>query len=419
VGLNQKYILESIDFIYFARGMKKYIPGITLMSTGMLRYLDKILGKPASRILFLVKNLLRKKRWIAQLQAMQPKKILLIKLWGIGSVVLLSPVVNNLKKKYPHAEIHFLTKKWLHTIYDTSVFDKVYSLNTWWILNAVKDFMVVPLMLMKEHYDLVIDFEVVSYYTATLTFLINPKYSIGFKIIGKPKDKLYDFTAMYHESKHITEIFSLPLRILWQEDIVYDLIPPSYTSVDEAKISSEIPDVKNAIAVNVNASDLAYERRWPAKYYIHLIDALTEKWEKIILTGDHLDKTYVDSIYHQLKHKQAVINIAWLYTLKQFFVVIRSVKLFITNDSGPLHVAVAYQTPTISFFGPETPLIYGPQYKKELHKVFFENLYCSPCISVFRDKNFVCTNHNACMFAIQPEKVLQQVDYFLLNKRFK
>ncbi|MEI7562613.1 MAG: glycosyltransferase family 9 protein [bacterium] len=124
-------------------------------------------------------------------------------------------------------------------------------------------------------------------------------------------------------------------------------------------------------------------------------------------------------MYVQLNNKDRILNISGIYSLKQFFVVVKSVKLFISNDSGPLHVAVAYQTPTISFFGPETPLIYGPNYKKDLHKVFFMNLYCSPCISVFRDKNFVCTNQNKCMFTIQPEKVIQQVDYFLLNKIFK
>ena len=398
--------------------MKRYIPGFTGLTTNMLRYLDRILGKPASWVLFLMKKFLRKKKAIAQLQDMHPKKILLIKLWGIGSVLLLSPVVTNLKKKYPHAEIHFLTKKWLHTIYDSSVFNKVYSLTTWWVFNAIKDFVLVPLKLMREHYDLVIDFEVVSYYTATLTFLIHPRYSIGFKIIGKTKDKLYDFTAMYHESKHITEIFSLPLKLLGMDHIVYELIPPSYLPEDEYKIVIDIPDVKNCIAVNVNASDLAYERRWPAKNYVRLIDALAEKWEKILLTWDKSDVSYVDVIYRQLKHKDKIFNIAGIYSLKQFFVVVKSVKLFITNDSGPLHVAIAYTTPTISFFGPETPIIYGPKFHPDLHKVFFLNLYCSPCISVFRDKNFICENKNNCMFQIQPDKVIETVENFLLYKKF-
>ena len=91
---------------------------------------------------------------------------------------------------------------------------------------------------------------------------------------------------------------------------------------------------------------------------------------------------------------------------------------FITNDSGPLHVAVAYTTPTISFFGPETPIIYGPKFHADLHKVFFLNLYCSPCISVFRDKNFICENKNNCMFQIQPENVIEIVEKFLIHKKF-
>ena len=399
--------------------MKRYIPGISIMNTGMLRYLDRIVGKPASRILFLIKKILRKERKMQDVHSLHPKKILLIKLWGIWSVLLLSPVVNNLKKKYPWVKVHFLTKKWLHAIYDASIFDKVYSLNTWWMLNAIKDFCVVPLKLIKEHYDLVIDFEVISYYTATLTFLINPKYSIWFKIIGKTKDKLYDFTAIYHESKHITEIFSLPLKLLWVEDISYDLIPPSYTLLDERKVFDDVPDINNCIGVNVNASDLAYERRWPARYYVQLIDALSEKWEKILMTWDISDVKYVSSIYDQLKHKNKVLNVAGLYSLKQFFVMVKSVKLFVSNDSGPLHVAIAYKTPTVSFFGPETPVIYGPKFHPELHKVFFLNLFCSPCISVFRDKNFVCNNENKCMSGIRPEKVIQTIEYFLLNKKFK
>jgi len=396
-----------------------YIPGISIMSTGMLRYLDRLFGRPTSWILFLIKKICRRKRTIQQLYNLHPKKILLIKLWGIWSIILMSPVINNLKKKYPEAEIHFLTKEWLHKIYDKDVFNKIYSLNTWWILNAVKDFILVPFRLMKEKYDLVIDFEVVSYYTATLTFMINPAYSIGFRIIGKTKDKLYDFTAMYHESKHITEIFSLPLKLLGMKHVDHDIIPPSYDLADEHKVFNEIPDIKNHIAININASDLAYERRRPAQYYIQLIDSLVKKWEKILLTGDKADKAYVDSIYHQLKYKNKVINVAGIYSLKQFFVIINSVKLFITNDSGPLHVAVAYQTPTISFFGPETPLIYGPKFHPELHKVFFMNLFCSPCISVFRDKNFVCNNQNKCMFEILPEKVIQEIDNLVLNKKSK
>lgn len=395
-----------------------YIPGISIMNTGMLRYFDKIIWKPASWILFLFKKIFRKKRNVNKLINFTPKKILLIKLWWIWSVVLLSPVVNNLKKKYPDAKIHFLTKKWLHTIYNNDVFDKIYTLNVWGILNAIKDFIVEPFKLIREKYDLVIDFEVISYYTATLTFLLNSKYSIWFKIIWKTKDQLYDFNVMYHESKHITEIFSLPLKLMGIETISYDLIPPTYNSKEESKIIFDIPDIKDYIAINVNASDLAYERRRPVEYYKDLIDELSSRGEKVLLVGSPLEKDYVDGVYQKLKYKNTVINIAWKYTLNELFVILDKIKLFISNDSWPLHVAVAYQTPTISFFWPETPIIYGPKFHSELHKVFFLNLYCSPCISVFRDKNFFCENQNKCMFEIKPQLVINTIKIFLDNRKF-
>ncbi len=399
--------------------MKLYVPGFSLLTTGMLRYLDRIIGKPTTFMFFLLKKIFRRKRRIEELQNKKLKKILIIKLRWIGSIILMSWAINNLKKIYPDAKIHFLTKKWLHKIYGNELFDKTYSLNTWWIVNAIKDFIIVPYMLLKEKYDLIIDFEVVSYYTAALTFLLRPQYSIWYKIIGKTKDKLYDFNCIYHESKHITEIFGLPLKLLWKIDIDYDLIPPNYATNDENKVFNQIEDVKDYIAINVNASDLAYERRRPAPYYAEIINHLSKNWEKILLVWSNTEKTYVESIYNSLSNKDNVINIAGEYTLSQLFVIIKNVKLFITNDSWPLHIAVAYQTPTISFFWPETPIIYWPNFHKEKHHVFFLNLFCSPCISVFRDKNFVCENQNKCMFGITPKVVLTKISEILLNKANK
>lgn len=384
----------------------------------MLRYLDKILWTPTVYLFFFLKTFFRKKRSIDEISKIAPKKILLIKLRWIWSIILMSPVVTNLKKMYPNAKIHFLTKKGLHKIYGEETFDKTYHLNTGWLINAIKDFIMVPYNLKKEHYDLILDFEVVSYYTAALTFLLSPKYSIWYQIIWKIKDKLYDYNAIYHESKHIMEIFSLPLRILGSKEVDMSLLPPMIAQTSEDSVLSRISDLKEYIAININASDLAYERRWPAKYYKEVIERLQSHWHKILLTGQKEDMPYVDSLYQQIENKDNVLNTAGRFSLSDFFFLVKNVKLFITNDSGPLHMAIAYQTPTISFFGPETPVIYWPNYKKELHKVFFLNLFCSPCISVFRDKNFVCKNENRCMFEIYPEKVISTLEHFFKEGKF-
>lgn len=95
----------------------------------------------------------------------------------------------------------------------------------------------------RERYDIVIDFEIVSRFSAILSFLTWPKFSIGYQIIGQNKDKLYDANVIYHESKHITEIFVEPLKLLGCEDIDYSLVPPFVSEATEKSIHDRFPDL--------------------------------------------------------------------------------------------------------------------------------------------------------------------------------
>jgi len=79
--------------------------------------------------------------------------------------------------------------------------------------------------------------------------------------------------------------------------------------------------------------------------------------------------------------------------------------LFVTNDSGPLHIAAALGLPTLSLFGPETPVLYGPKGGNPL--IFYKGLYCSPCLSVFNAKTAPCSGQNICMQSISAGKVLE------------
>jgi len=85
---------------------------------------------------------------------------------------------------------------------------------------------------------------------------------------------------------------------------------------------------------------------------------------------------------------------------------LRGCDLFITNDSGPLHMAALVGTPTVSFFGPETPEFYGPLGDSETTAVFYKHLYCSPCLSAYNVKTPVCGGDNRCLQAITVDEVL-------------
>lgn len=77
------------------------------------------------------------------------------------------------------------------------------------------------------------------------------------------------------------------------------------------------------------------------------------------------------------------------------------------NDSGPLHLGCAMDVPTVSFFGPETPRLYGPL--QGPHRVFFKELPCSPCLNIRNAKLSACED-NKRLKAISPEEVFSILD---------
>ncbi len=81
---------------------------------------------------------------------------------------------------------------------------------------------------------------------------------------------------------------------------------------------------------------------------------------KIILLGDGQDKEYVDKFFSLIANDERLINLAGKLNLGMLAALFERANLFITNDSGPLHIAASLGVPTLSFFGPEIPERYGP-----------------------------------------------------------
>ena len=82
-----------------------------------------------------------------------------------------------------------------------------------------------------------------------------------------------------------------------------------------------------------------------------------------------------------------------------------SADAFVTNDSGPMHVASALGTPTLGLFGPETPVMYAPI--GERARWLYAPPPCSPCINVHDNKLSVCVKGFAeCLTNIGVEDVI-------------
>jgi ADP-heptose:LPS heptosyltransferase len=93
-------------------------------------------------------------------------------------------------------------------------------------------------------------------------------------------------------------------------------------------------------------------------------------------------------------------------TIRHLLALFHRASLLITNDGGPGQFAVLTPVPTIIFFGPETPLLYGPLSKNAF--CFHLGLPCSPCLTAYNHRNSPCDGDNQCLKRITPEQVLAQ-----------
>ncbi len=89
--------------------------------------------------------------------------------------------------------------------------------------------------------------------------------------------------------------------------------------------------------------------------------------------------------------------------------------LLITNDGGPGHFASMTPIPSIIFYGPETPTLYGPLDEKAVN--FYASLSCSPCLTAYNHRNSPCDGENVCLKSIDPRQVLATADEILKSQK--
>ncbi len=225
---------------------------------------------------------------------------------------------------------------------------------------------------------------------------------------------LLTHNVYYNPHRHTTEVFLALARSIGTD--TEDLRPMAIKiyAQDRAnleKLYSEIHIRENdyIILININSSSLCVERRWPLEKFVELTKKLQEQGTaKIILLGDGQDKEYVDKFFSLIANDERLINLAGkLDSLGMLAALFERANLFITNDSGPLHIAASLGVPTLSFFGPEIPERYGPS--GDSQTVFYSGVYCSPCLNVYNQKSAMCGGENKCMRKISLEDVFHVI----------
>ena len=393
-------------------------------------WIDRRVGPVVCAILLGVKRLLGRRRSASAPE--EVRKVLLLKMWGMGSIVLASPLLARLRSRHPDARIDFVSfgdneaiLRMLPEVDGIHTIDLTRG-NLFFVWRALRTILAIR----RERYDLLLDLEFFTRFSAVFSFLANPRRSHGFSAKGNWRGKLHDVEVPFNAYSHVATNFETLLHgdpmsgSVGVDTSAPDALPllaaPEGTWEVCHEMLSRDPawsDDRPTVVVNPNAGDMAVERRWPVEQVGELLRHLgAGSRVNAVLVGAPSEREHVESVAAASGVAPCLVDLAGRLDVPQLVALLAHASVFVTNDSGPMHLAAAAGTSTVSLFGPETPTLYAPlrSRSEQSHRVHYLRLACSPCMFVHDNKVLSCWFAQArCMTGIRPADVLASVEDLL------
>ncbi len=150
--------------------------------------------------------------------------------------------------------------------------------------------------------------------------------------------------------------------------------------------------------IGIHSGSRPPARRWPAEYFATVADTLSQRLgAQIVLTGGPGEEAIVEAVLERMQ--TPALNLAGRTSLGSLAALISRLDLFISNDTGPAHLAHAINRPSITLFGPAEFQRWAPL-DQTLHAAVRHPVPCSPC------DYWTCPIDHRCLRRIHPYEVL-------------
>lgn len=322
------------------------------------------------------------------------KKILIMRFGAIGDVVHTTSISQSIKKKHPNCEIHFLTSELIAPLLQNDpdlskvcVFDMKKKDNLFYLLKL-------GFSLRKEKFDVIFNLQN-SVRNSLLTKIAKPG-----KVVFRNKNRVHATDAFFNSAKEVFEDIEMPenLKLFVSEEIAKKI---------ESKIE-KYPGPFIVISPGGENDNARQGRIWPCNFWASLSEKLVERFGGTVFI--------VGSKNERKRHEEIAKNTSFVLfsgelTLDESAGLFSKADLFISGDSGPLHMASALDVKTIGIMGSTPALACGP-YGKKCYAISPE-YGCSGCGKKLCVKMEPADIYTPCIKTITPQIVF---DFVELNK---
>ncbi|MBN2225167.1 MAG: glycosyltransferase family 9 protein [Deltaproteobacteria bacterium] len=326
------------------------------------------------------------------------RSILVVRLYGIGNMVLATPALRALRRGYPDSRITVLASgndAW-DVISGSRVVDSVIFFG--------RDQTIDPALLARlrsARFDLMVVFYPMGVVDLPLLAALSGiRYRFGYRNAVRGNLYTHRFDMDYKKGEGRLNL-DLACRAGGRRGggPFFSIGTADRERIDRLFSDGRIGDDEIVITFHPGSQEM---RRWPKDCFAALGDKLVDSHHaRIILLGGPDERRLCRDISKQMKSKPIIA--AGLLTLKETAEVIGRSDLFVGNDSGPMHIATAVSTPCVGLFGPTDNVKSRPWGRRGKTATIRSRMECAPC---YKNGEIPCIyDTNLCMAGISVQDV--------------
>jgi heptosyltransferase-2 len=323
----------------------------------------------------------------------------------IGDAILALPAISSLRENFPDAQVWIAARDWVEELFPSND----YIQGTIFLPNLadLKSLRLSSQKLKDFNFDVGL-LLTNSFSSAFLFYLTKIPERWGYASDGRgllltKGVPLKNQNLPEHQvSYYLNLISGLGLKAITPE-IKLSLSREERNAAKDLLLSSGL-DTTKPLVILAPGAYYGPAKRWPAPKFAELARMFQIKANAEIIIIGSQDEIEIARSIAALMEKEPLI-LAGKTTLRQLLGLISQATLFVTNDSGPMHMANALKTPVVAIFGPTDPRMTGPFQQPSV--VIKKDVPCWPCL--YRS----CPYDHRCMMKIEPEEVFAASQNFL------
>jgi len=335
---------------------------------------------------------------------LHPQRILIRSTNWIGDAIITTPAVRTIRRNFPNAKISILALPWVADVFAASPHvDEVILYQKKKEHSGMAGMWKLAGLLAEQRFDLAILLQnAIS--AAILTKLAGIPARAGYTTDGRALlltngVKLRREVKKIHQVNYYQEMLRGLGLVCGSNELFLQLPEP-----DIAWARAQAGGLGPGPLVGLNPG-AAYgpAKRWPAGYFKQLATLLRRELRAtMVVFGTGADAEAAREIEQGAPGH--VVDLAGKTSLAQAMAMIGVCDVFVTNDSGLMHVSAALGVPTLAIFGSTDHVATGPRGSKT--RIIRHETECSPCLKP------ECPTDFRCMLSIEPEEVWKEMEKF-------